>query len=190
MATQIIDDHSNVVIPAEQAAETLACIVLNRNGQEHSLIWRDLNLTDESWDKLIKTLREFCPNVAPVGSEHQADECPECHVHEGERHEDWCSATDEPKTDELPLQPVRSPAWQAAVDATPANIKASAAKAAAPAAVNGSAKRQDSKQVRAWWYALKAAELKALNLPTPKDRNVFAGKMPVAVYAAYDAQAS
>ena len=143
----IIDDHSKAEIEIEQASKTRASITLSRTGQEDSLSWvswRDLNLTDESWDLLIKTIREFCPDAQPDASALEADA-------------EQASASH--SMDAVMLPETSQPA--------PAPVK------------------RDSKAIRAWYYALDAKALSALALPTP-DRSRNIGKLPAAVYDAYE----
>lgn len=52
-------------------------------------------------------------------------------------------------------------------------------------AASSTADKPNSKDVRAWWYGLSVPQLRALALPTPKDRNRTAGKMPETVTPAY-----
>lgn len=148
----IIDDHSNAEIEIAEGHKTRASITLTRVGQEHSISWDDLNLTDESWDLLIKTIREFCPNAQPNADELDA------------------SADAEQASASHFMDAVLQPEASQPAPATPT-----------PVAV-----KRDGKAVRAWWYALDSATIKALALPMP-DRSRNIGKLPVAVYDAYDA---
>ena len=148
--TLITDDHDNSEIEIASAEMTRSRIILDRTGQEHSLRWEDINLTDENFDLLIKMIREFCPNAQPTS----------------------------PELDSI-TPAAGDQAALADQAATPAAPKPVAASTAAPAG------KRDGKAIRAWWYALDAASLKALSLPTP-DRSKNIGKLPAAVYTAYE----
>ena len=147
----IIDDHSNAEIEIAEGHKTRASITLTRVGQEHSISWDDLNLTDDSWDLLIKTIREFCPNAQPNADELDASADAEQVTTSNER-----------------IQAMEHASQPAPATPTPVAVK------------------RDGKAVRAWWYALDSATIKALALPMP-DRSRNIGKLPVAVYDAYDA---
>jgi hypothetical protein len=142
------DDHTGAEI-VEGIDQTRANVSISRNGQTQS--WQDVNLTDESWDELVKILTDFFPHT-PAEQCDQPDQ----------------GQADQGQADQLPL-------------ATPTP-------AAAPAASSPPAtgRRSDSAEIRAWWYALSAADLKRLGLPTPKNRSTTVGKLPAGVYAVYD----
>ena len=147
------DDHSKAEI-VDGTDTTRANVVISRNGQ--CVTWQGLNLTDESWSALVKTLTEFLPGAEPTTGQ---DETPN---------------PEGPNQPELPADP------------TPAPVAASGTAAATPASSGPVGRRDDSKQIRAWWYALSAADLKRLGLPTPKNRSVQVGKLPAALYDVYD----
>lgn len=157
----ITDDHDQSEIDLTDGHKTLTHITLARPGQGHLISWDNLNLSDASWDKLIKTIREFCPNAEPV------------------------TATDEIGRDLAIAAELAAPAaGDQAAPAAPA-IPAATPVAPKPVAASTAAPAGNAKLVRAWWYALDAASLKALGLPTP-DRSRNIGKLPALVNDAYD----
>ena len=145
----IVDDHTMSVIGDEDAITTGTSITIQR-GPEGITAWDGLNLSDDSFAKLVKLVSEF------VGTEPQANEQAES-------------------------------SEQAAYEQQQAERQAVAVLVAAEKlATTPEPAKRDGKAVRAWWYALDSATIKALALPVP-DRSRNIGKLPVAVYDAYDA---
>jgi hypothetical protein len=152
------DDHSRAEI-VDGTDTTRANVVISRNGQ--CVTWQGLNLTDESWQALVGVLTDFLPGAQPTSGEDESPTNPE--------------GPNQPETaDQITPAPA------------PVPEPASGTAAATPASSGPVGRRSDSAQIRAWWYALSAADLKRLGLPTPKNRSVQVGKLPAALYDVYD----
>lgn len=159
-----IDDHAGTPIDDAQATQTLTHITIERSG-EAAIAWDELNLTAESFDLLVKTIQEFCPDAQPQTPETDADAQAqaEYEAQQGQAQRDAqarVEATQTPKPTQTPAPKVTAP-----------SVPLSQAE-----------QRKRSAAVRAWWQGLTPDTLKALNLPTPKSGP---GKMPVAVTEAY-----
>jgi hypothetical protein len=156
------DDHTGAEI-MEGIDQTRAQVSVSRNGQTQS--WLDVNLTQESWDELVKILTDFFPHTP--ADEGQADQ----------------GQADQGET------PEQRDARHQAKAVRDADLAAQlvAERRVTPAASSApTGRRSDSAEIRAWWYALSAADLKRLGLPTPKNRSTTVGKLPANVYTIYD----
>jgi len=138
------DDHSGTEI-MDQIETTQASVSVSRNGQ--GVVWPGLNLTDESWEGLIKLIRDYLPDVAAIVS----------------------------RAGEGDGQAVSQPAAEPSVSVP-------SPRSAPTGELTG---KDYSRAVRAWWYALNDEAIKALGLKVP-NRTVNFGKMPQAVYDAYE----
>jgi hypothetical protein len=177
----IIDDHTGDEISGP-ISPTQASITLARD--EHSLTWQNVNMTDDTWDELIKLVRDYLPNIEPTGLESGLADAgsPAASTADDARQAQELADADE----RARTQAIK----RADDDAQRAQEQALAVRHADNVASAGSPQTQAqrkarSKATRAWWYALDARTLKALALPTP-NRSVTLGKLPPAVVAAYD----
>ena len=176
------DDHTGDEI-VTRIDDQRASLTLARN--DHSITWPDMHLNDESWDGLIKLIRDYLPTVQTVSS-------PDLDEADGPDAADEASAA----ADELRAQATAQALDDEAEQAQQAQAQAlavqrvQAQQATNESAPSGTMTQAQQKALsasrRAWWYALDAKTLKALNLKTP-DRSVTRGKLPPAVVAAYDA---
>ena len=168
----IVDDHTMSVIGDEDAITTGLSITFQR-GQESITAWDGLNLSDESFTQLVKLVSEFVDSE-PVAQADTAEQVTHSRPAEFAKINALIAAENDGTVRKVPAS---TPVLNA--DGQPIAVKPVAASTATPAG------KRDGKAVRAWWYALDAKVLSALSLPTP-DRSRNIGKLPVAVYDAYD----
>jgi hypothetical protein len=193
-----IDDHTGDTIN-ERAEATRGAVILARN--DHSLTWPNVNMTDESWDGLIKLIRDYLPEAEPTAMEsgtddlegptladEQSAEADELRAARAAELIDRARAARE--TRELETPEARAERHQA-LEVKRADDEAQRAAEQAltgptPGNMTQAQRKARSAAIRAWYYALDAQALKALQLKTP-NRSVTLGKLSPAVVAAYEA---
>lgn len=184
------DDHSGAEIVSDTDA-TQASISITRNGV--ALSWDGLNLTDESWGALTDLLTQFLPGITPSGQGSENGSAPS--GQEPNVHSEDCGLQGSGLNKSCTCHVgANKRAAQALIDEAAANREQALAtrQASKPRqprqgtqAATQAAQRERSKSIRAWWYNLPQGELNKLGLPTPKDRTVQIGKMPVVVTDVY-----
>jgi hypothetical protein len=187
MSTKLItiDDHTGDEITTNPDASR-ASVTLSRN--DHSLTWLNLNMTDDSWDGLIKLVRDFLPTVEPAGVESGLDDSDQPTAAD-----EASAAADEARAQQTAALADRAQQAREArelADAEPAPATATDSlgrtRLVDPDHMTQAQRKERSRAIRAWYYSLDAKTLKALNLKTP-NRSVTLGKLSPAVVAAYDA---
>jgi hypothetical protein len=170
------DDHSGTEI-MDGIESSQASVSISRNGK--GLVWPGLNLTDETWEGLTKLIRDYLPNVEPITSETREED--------SQADKRYLTA---PKGSERTAEP-SEPAIPGKLHAAGANqlgreLVTSSRVPSPRSAPTGELTGKDySRAVRAWWYGLSDESIKALGLKVP-NRTVNFGKMPQAVYDAYE----
>jgi hypothetical protein len=204
------DDHTGDEIVSE-IDHSQARVGLIRDGQGYS--WRNIHLSDASWNELVKIIDEFLPGITATEIDANGDPR-ELDRGEPSEADERSAAEDEARAALIAraadAQQTRAEAEQAQYEAQQGRAQAEAMQRAPGApwvdaeqgtdktsntqlqtrAANGemtqAQRKARSKTIRAWWYALDAKTLRALDLKTP-NRSVTLGKLPPAVVAAYDA---
>lgn len=173
-----IDDHTGDVI-TDQPAATRGAVILARN--DHSLTWPDVNMTDESWDGLIKLIRDYLPDAEPEATEGGTDDADVPKKLSEHTLSDYVAQRDaERATTTAPNAP-----WHDAPQGGNKTSDTQLETRSATGEMTQAQRKARSAAIRAWYYALDAASLKALGLKTP-DRSVTLGKLSPAVVAAYE----
>lgn len=178
------DDHTGDEITTN-LPESRASVTLARN--DHSLTWPDIHMTDESWDGLIKLVRDYFPGVEPTGVEAGLDDDGPTAADEASAAADEARAVQQAQTLDAATVSSAGTAKVASAERLAAQLAAlPPAPTRDPATMTQAARKARSAAMRAWWYALDAQSIKALGLKTP-NRAVTRGKLPPAVVDAYEA---